>query len=104
MVNITDWLKDRTVGVWSHWVRAKEGDIMKGATFANTSLGAEHGQRLRYEKRRVGRPRTQWTETAEQAAWEALGKTVPAGQEWEVYEGRPEQKHRITQAALERIL
>ena len=78
-------------------VRADETDAMKKATF-----GEEEGKRREVLKRRVGRPRTQWTDTAERAGWNSIDAVLRCTEE--DYDEGAGHFELLVQAAKERVL
>ena len=78
--------------ILGHIVRAPADDPMRQATFVGDSLAQHHTTR-----KRVGRPRTNWTSHHLAAAWAKASDRPP-----EEYLHSPEQQEQIRQAYVER--
>ena len=87
----------RVAKLWAHLVRADNEDLLRQTVLKNDSA-----DRRREEKRRIGRPRLQWTEAAEKIAWDMLGPVLRGTED--NYEGTSEQRAFLAQAAYERCL
>ena len=94
---LSEWITQRTVKLWAHIVRAGELDLLRKATF-----GTEAGERVRYDKGRAGRPREQWCDTVEKAAWDSIDAVLKGTEE--EYTRSIEQREFLVRAARERCI
>ena len=53
IVKLTDWMKSRTVGVWTPLIRAEHVDIVEQGVVEHIQFGALHGERFKYAKKGV---------------------------------------------------
>ena len=56
--------KYRKIKLMGHIIRADNNDPMRKVTFAENTI-----QEWAFDKRRIGRPRDQWTEATKKAIW-----------------------------------